>query len=106
MPHQIFYDNVMLVGKIKDGGWRDLHSNGATGIDKIVFIYKTKVVNKGNKKSVSISEGNSKLEGLIQTEDDPTTPGQALTFRDLSLKVRYQRGVRSRRTATATQRTC
>ena len=63
--HHNFCDNVILNGKIKDGGWRDLHLNGMTidemkealqdqymfddaVIDRIVFIYKTKAGNKGN----------------------------------------------------------
>ena len=107
--HQNFFDDVIINEQIKNGGWRHLHSDGMivdetrealqeqylldnAVIDHTVFICNTKVGNKGNQKSVSISEENAKLEGLIRIEDDPTTPGRSLTIADLTLEVKYRRG--------------
>ena len=62
-------------------------------VDRIEFIFQTKIGNKGNTKSVSIKEGSETLEGrTIRIQDDPAVAGRALTLCDLDIKVRYRRG--------------
>ena len=62
-------------------------------VDRIEFIFQTKIRNKGNTKSVSIKEGSETLEGrTIRIQDDPAAAGRALTLCDLDIKVRYRRG--------------
>ena len=80
--HHNFCNDVILNRQIKDGGWCELYLNNMAVdemrealqewylpddavINRVVFICIMKVGNKSNKKRVSISEGNAKLEGLI-----------------------------------------
>ena len=103
--HQNFTDDVSINLQIKEGAWRDLHSDGITVdelreviqeqyalddavVDRIEFQYKTKIGNKGNSKMVSIFDGGSKLEGEIRTDDGK----RQLTVQDLNIRVRYRRG--------------
>ena len=105
--HQKFYDDIIINQQIKQGSWRDLHCEGCTveemrdsmqeqyalddaTVDRIEFIFKTKIGGRGNTKDVSISEGE--LTGEIRTEDSSAIPARALTIDDLTIKVRHRRG--------------
>ena len=81
----------MIADDLRDAIQSEYDLNDAT-IDRIEFIYLTKVGANGNEKSVRIFEGGEILEGTIRTEDNPAHPGQPLTLNDLAIKVRHQRG--------------
>ena len=107
--HQNFCEDVQINEQVKRGGWRDLHVEGMTlhgmactlqevyglddaVIDRLEFVYKTKIGREGNTKEVRIDDIAAKLEGEIREHDDPSQPSRALTIEDLTLKVRHRRG--------------
>ena len=78
--HQNFTYDVSINLQIKEGAWRDFHSDGITVdelqeaiqeqyvlddnvADRIAFRYKPKIGSKGNSKMMSIFDGDSKLDG-------------------------------------------
>ena len=81
----------MSVDEIRDALQETYNLNDAV-VESIEFLYKTKVGNKDNEKSVSICKCGAKLDGVIREHDDPADPIRALTLTDLMIKVHYRRG--------------
>ena len=106
--HQNFTDDVSINLQIKEGTWRDIHSDGITVdelrmaiqeqcalddavVDRIEFQYKRKFGSKGNSKMVSIFDDGSNLEAEIRTDDDPALGRRQLIIQYLNIRVRYRR---------------
>ena len=107
--HQNFSYDVLVNQRIKNGEWRNLHSEGliVDGLcnlmqetydldDEIVsrleFGYCTKIGNNGNTKIVSLRRDNELTQGEIRFDDDSSLPACPLTIHDVEVKVRYRRG--------------
>ena len=85
---KIFYEISL---EKNPGLWQDDSDSTDKNIERIKFLYKMKIGNKGNTKCVSIVDGNNTFEGkTIRTNNDPAMAGQMLTLDDVEIKVHYR----------------